>query len=129
MSGSSNGRLQASEAPIAKSAVLYAAAKEIGMHCREENQSFLQCKAIESDPAKCFEKGRSVQRCVLELLMSLNTTCPQQFEAYARCLDEQSAPSYAFERCRRQEAALVDCRQAGTLDKQRVESHEVLLRE
>ncbi|KAK4533907.1 hypothetical protein CCYA_CCYA20G4789 [Cyanidiococcus yangmingshanensis] len=104
------------------SAVLYAAAKEIGTQCREQNRSFLQCKATEPDPANCLDKGRSVQRCVLELLMSLNATCPSQFEAYARCLGEQSAASYAFERCRRLETALVECRQAQSSQRSRPDS-------
>ncbi len=94
----------------AKSSVLYAAAKEIGTHCAAANTAFLRCKAKDADPEKCLREGEAVQECALAVLKSAMETCSDSFTAYADCLDKQISEEYMFERCRKPEAAFVECR-------------------
>ena len=94
----------------AKSSVLYAAAKEIGAHCAEANTAFLRCKAKDPNPETCLREGEAVQECALAVLKSAMETCSDSFTTYANCLDKQISEEYMFERCRKPEAAFVECR-------------------
>lgn len=94
----------------AKSSVLYAAAKEIGAHCASENDAFLRCKANDENPEVCLAEGERVQTCALGVLKSAMETCGDAFQQYADCLDKQISQEYMFERCRKTEAAFVECR-------------------
>lgn len=94
----------------AKSSVLYAAAKEIGAHCATENDAFLRCKANDENPEVCLAEGERVQTCALGVLKSAMETCGDAFQQYADCLDKQISQEYMFERCRKPEAAFVECR-------------------
>lgn len=97
---------------MATSSVLYAAAKEIGATCDEENRSFLKCKAEDEEPSACLDKGEAVQACALGVLKSAMATCQETFQSYADCIDRQISEEYMFERCRKEENAFVDCRNA-----------------
>lgn len=97
----------------ASSSVLYAASKEIGNACAEQNKAFLRCKAKDEDPHTCLREGEAVQSCVVDVLKQIYVQCPEEFNAFSKCLAEQRATDYAFDRCRRQERAFVRCRGSG----------------
>lgn len=92
------------------SSVLYAAAKEIGAVCNDENIAFLACKAKDENPSACLDKGEAVQACALGVLKSAMASCEKTFEEYANCLDNRISEEYMFERCRSQETAFTQCR-------------------
>lgn len=95
---------------MATSSVLYAAAKEIGSTCDDQNRAFLLCKASDQDPAACLDKGEAVQACALGVLKSAMAMCEDTFQKYATCLDSQISQEYMFERCRKHEDAFTECR-------------------
>lgn len=107
---------------MASSPVLYAAAKEIGATCEEENLTFLQCKAGNIEPSVCLDKGAAVQACALRVLKNAMDSCQQSFEAYTSCIDAQISEEYMFERCRDKETAFAKCRvqarEGGSLKKE-----------
>lgn len=95
---------------MAKSSVLYAAAKEIGAACESENIDFTKCKQKDNDPHACLEAGARVQDCALGVLKSAMTTCGEALSSYASCIDRQISQEYMFDRCRAEEAVFHDCR-------------------
>lgn len=94
---------------MAKSSVLYAAAKEIGSACDIENRSFLECKSRDEDPSSCLDAGESVQDCALGVLKSAMQNCGKALSLYASCLDRQSSQEYMYDRCRAEESAFRAC--------------------
>lgn len=94
---------------MAKSSVLYAAAKEIGSACDAENRSFLECKSRDEDPSACLDAGEHVQDCALGVLKSAMQNCGKALSQYASCLDRQSSQEYMYDRCRAEESAFTDC--------------------
>jgi NADH dehydrogenase (ubiquinone) 1 alpha subcomplex subunit 8 len=96
---------------MAKSSVLYAAAKEIGAACDAENREFLACKARDEDPAACLEAGGRVQDCALDVLKSAMASCGDALSSYASCLDRQVSQEYMYDRCRAEERSFKACRQ------------------
>lgn len=95
---------------MAKSSVLYAAAKEIGAVCDAENRAFLACKGRDEDPSACLEAGGFVQDCALGVLKSAMRSCGEALASYASCLDRQSSQEYMYDRCRAEEGAFRACR-------------------
>jgi NADH dehydrogenase (ubiquinone) 1 alpha subcomplex subunit 8 len=94
---------------MAKSSVLYAAAKEIGANCDAENRAFLACKARDEDPGACLESGGRVQDCALGILKSAMQNCGEALSSYAACLDRQSSQEYMYDRCRTEESVFREC--------------------
>lgn len=96
--------------PMAKSSVLYAAAKEIGSACDAENRAFLACKQKNEDPEACLGAGGLVQDCGLGVLKSAMEKCGDALTSYAACLDRQISQEYMFDRCRAEEGDFATCR-------------------
>ncbi|KAA8498764.1 NADH dehydrogenase ubiquinone 1 alpha subcomplex subunit 8-A [Porphyridium purpureum] len=96
-------------APLATSSVLYAASKYIGILCRGENVSYLECKAEHANPADCLDRGAKVQSCVADVLAALASTCPESFTQYAKCIEDEPMEEYAFHECRSRETVLSKC--------------------
>jgi hypothetical protein len=42
---------------------LLAAARILGLRCRQENLAFVQCKQEDENPVHCIEQGRAVTLC------------------------------------------------------------------
>ncbi len=80
------------------------------MHCAAPNDAFLRCKANDENPERCLAEGAAVQSCALSVLKSAMESCGEAFQKYADCLDSQISQEYMFERCRKPEAAFVECR-------------------
>lgn len=79
------------EPPVATSAVLYAAARELARVCGRVNADFLACKAKDENPAACLAEGERVQRCSLNLIKELSAQCPSELTGYAACIDRQTS--------------------------------------
>ncbi|XP_024385995.1 NADH dehydrogenase [ubiquinone] 1 alpha subcomplex subunit 8-A [Physcomitrium patens] len=87
-------------APITTSAVLMSASKHIASRCSVENRAFLDCKKNDPNPEKCLQQGQNVTRCVISLLVELNSKCPKAMESYTKCMDYYSNE---FELCRKEQ--------------------------
>eukprot|EP00601_Ochromonadales_sp_CCMP2298_P001778 CAMPEP_0173193290 /NCGR_PEP_ID=MMETSP1141-20130122/13880_1 /TAXON_ID=483371 /ORGANISM="non described non described, Strain CCMP2298" /LENGTH=99 /DNA_ID=CAMNT_0014117617 /DNA_START=11 /DNA_END=310 /DNA_ORIENTATION=+ len=90
---------------------LWAGAKIIGRECATLNKEFLLCKKFESGPTACLGKGDLSTSCASEIVTSVKTRFPQQFESLVKCLDHND---YRHADCRQQEKTLHACWNANT---------------
>ena len=81
-----------------------------GIRCAKENREFLECKGADEDPEACLEKGQAVQSCVVSLLKNIVHSCGTEFSTYSKCLDGQISEEYMFDRCRKEQKAMEQCR-------------------
>ncbi|KAF0292347.1 NADH dehydrogenase [ubiquinone] 1 alpha subcomplex subunit 8 [Amphibalanus amphitrite] len=51
---------------------------------------FMLCRQEEKDPRKCLAEGRAVTSCALEFFRKVKSTCLDEFNQYANCLDRGS---------------------------------------
>ena len=85
------------------STALIAAAKMIGVNCKNESREFMLCKQEDANPEACLDKGERVISCVIGLMKKLNgPDCGAEFREYQDCL---SSNNNKFENCRETQAA------------------------
>eukprot|EP00163_Fabomonas_tropica_P018192 TRINITY_DN32445_c0_g1_i1.p1 TRINITY_DN32445_c0_g1~~TRINITY_DN32445_c0_g1_i1.p1 ORF type:complete len:115 (+),score=14.08 TRINITY_DN32445_c0_g1_i1:76-420(+) len=86
--------------------VLYAMAKNIDKHCREENRAFMKCKAVDPDPYRCLQQGETTTKCVRSVLAGITQSCPAQFANYAHCLKQENVD---YAQCRIAQRDFEEC--------------------
>lgn len=48
------------------------------------------CRQELDDPRKCIEEGKAVTNCALNFFRKVKTSCHEEFQQYANCLDKSS---------------------------------------
>jgi NADH dehydrogenase (ubiquinone) 1 alpha subcomplex subunit 8 len=67
----------------------YAMAKYLAVRCHKYQDAFLRCKAKYDHPSDCSTEGTALLKCTSEVYKQLQKEAPDQFKAYADCLDYQ----------------------------------------
>eukprot|EP01096_Ripella_sp_DP13-Kostka_P009836 TRINITY_DN3790_c0_g1_i1.p2 TRINITY_DN3790_c0_g1~~TRINITY_DN3790_c0_g1_i1.p2 ORF type:complete len:146 (+),score=71.41 TRINITY_DN3790_c0_g1_i1:42-440(+) len=55
--------------------------------CKEQNVSFLECKAQDVAPSACISSGMAAVNCALKTFKFAKEVAPQELEEYATCLE------------------------------------------
>eukprot|EP00035_Acanthoeca_spectabilis_P021074 m.436168 g.436168 ORF g.436168 m.436168 type:complete len:134 (+) comp17946_c0_seq1:77-478(+) len=89
------------------SAVLTAAARHIGDHCKEVNAAFVNCKkASGGDPRPCVVQGAAVTSCTRSFFAAMKEHCGESFEAHWTCLDKNNQE---YPKCRKTQDVYDTC--------------------
>jgi hypothetical protein len=93
----------ADEAMSIKGSEYYAMAKHMAVVCHETREAFVRCKAKYDHPEDCIKEGTQLLKCSSNLFGQLQRDSPEEFKAYADCLDYQGL---RLNRCRDKQKAL-----------------------
>ncbi|XP_043235806.1 NADH dehydrogenase [ubiquinone] 1 alpha subcomplex subunit 8-like [Amphibalanus amphitrite] len=87
---------------------LKAGSFHLGKYCEAQRDEFMLCRQEEKDPRKCLAEGRAVTSCALEFFRKVKSTCMDEFNQYANCLDRGS-PDLKFRMCRNTQSVFDKC--------------------
>jgi len=82
------------------SAVMRAAAHQMGKYCDNESKEFMLCRQEEQDPRKCLKEGKAVTACGVDFLMKMKQHCHKQFTDYWQCVDYRGEGKFKMHKCR-----------------------------
>lgn len=89
--------------------VLRAASFHLGKYCENVNNEFMLCRSeYRGDPRKCLDEGKVVTSCTLEFFKKLKSSCRDEFETYAECVDKSSS-DFKFSPCRKTQSVYDKC--------------------
>jgi len=87
---------------------LKAAAFHLGKECEAINNEYMLCRKEEQDPRKCLKEGKAVTACTLKFFQMVKSSCADELNTYAHCLD-QSSSAMEMRFCRNTQAIFDSC--------------------